>query len=101
MVSCRAAIADAEFLVPAGRATARYASCWASMAALRVVQTLSAGVEWVAPFLPAGVDALRRRRHRDITVAEWVLAAILASTKTLPRAMRSTSARTVGVAQER
>ena len=54
------------------------------MPALRVIQTLSAGVEWVAPFVPTGVTLCDAGRARDINVAEWVLAAILASIKGLP-----------------
>ncbi len=54
------------------------------MSALRVIQTLSAGVDWLLPFVPPGVTLCDASGTRDIAVAEWVLAAILASTKMLP-----------------
>jgi len=77
------AIADAEFLVPrSGDPQVR--ALLARLPALRVIQTLSAGVEWVAPFVPAGVTLCDAGGTRDINVAEWVLATILASLKTLP-----------------
>ncbi len=77
------AIADAEFLVPRS-GDAQIRELLGRLPALRVIQTLSAGVEWVAPFLPAGVTLCDAGGTRDVNVAEWVLAAILASVKTLP-----------------
>lgn len=50
---------------------------------VKVVQTLSAGVDWVPP-LPAGVTLCDARGVHDIGVAEWVMAAILASVRRLP-----------------
>jgi phosphoglycerate dehydrogenase-like enzyme len=76
------AILDAEFLVP-GAGDQRVLELLSRMSQLRVVQTLSAGVDWLLPFLPAGVTACDAGGTRNIPVAEWVLAAILASTKDL------------------
>ena len=56
----------------------------AQMPALRVIQTLSAGVDWLLPFLPDGVLLCDAGGTRDTTVAEWVLAVILASSRSLP-----------------
>jgi phosphoglycerate dehydrogenase-like enzyme len=49
--------------------------------ALRVVQVLSAGVDWIADRVPAGVTLCSARGARDRAMAEWVMAAILADAK--------------------
>jgi phosphoglycerate dehydrogenase-like enzyme len=54
------------------------------MRSLRLIQTLSAGVDWLLPAVPAGVIVCDAAGARDAAVAEWVLAAILASQKLLP-----------------
>lgn len=51
------------------------------MPALRVVQVLSAGVDWIADRVPAGVTLCSARGARDRAMAEWVMAAILADAK--------------------
>ena len=51
------------------------------MPALRVVQVLSAGVDWIAERVPAGVTLCSARGARDRAMAEWVMAAILADAK--------------------
>jgi len=74
---------DAEFLVPRageGRVLERLGQ----MAKLRVIQTLSAGVDRLIGLVPPGVTLCDASGSRDVPVAEWVLAAILASTKMLP-----------------
>jgi phosphoglycerate dehydrogenase-like enzyme len=48
---------------------------------LRVVQVLSAGVDWIADRLPAGVTLCSARGARDRAMAEWVVGAILADAK--------------------
>ena len=48
---------------------------------LRVVQVLSAGVDWIADRVPAGVTLCSARGARDRAMAEWVMAAILADAK--------------------
>ena len=78
-----AAVIDAEFLVPRA-GDPRIAELLDRMARLRVIQTLSAGVDRLAPIVPAGVTLCDARGTRDVAVAEWVLAAILACTRTLP-----------------
>ncbi len=74
---------DAEFLVPGAR-DSRITEVLPQMRALRVIQTLSAGVDWLLPILPAGVTLCDAAGTRDAAVAEWVVATILASTKRLP-----------------
>ena len=76
-------ILDAEFLVhPSG--DSRLYELLGQMPRLRVLQTLSAGVDWLLPFVPPGVTLCDAGGARNVAVAEWVLAAILASTRTLP-----------------
>ena len=76
------AAAEAEFLVP-GAGDSRIAELLPRMRALRVVQTLSAGVDKLLPIVPAGVTLCDAAGTRNAAVAEWVVAAILASTKRL------------------
>ncbi len=78
----RAAV-DAEFLVP-GAGDSRIAELLSRMRGLRVIQTLSAGVDRLLPIVPAGVTLCDAAGTRNAAVAEWVVAAILASTKRLP-----------------
>jgi phosphoglycerate dehydrogenase-like enzyme len=68
---------DVEFVVP------RWEDLPAldQMPALRVVQLLSAGVDWIADRVPAGVTLCSARGARDRAMAEWVMAAILADAK--------------------
>jgi phosphoglycerate dehydrogenase-like enzyme len=77
------AIFDAEFLVPRA-GDRRIDAALTDMPHLRVIQTLSAGVEHLLPLVPPGVTLCDARGSRDIAVAEWVLAAILAAQKELP-----------------
>lgn len=76
------AILDAEFLVPDSE-NLRVLELLKRMSRLRVIQTLSAGVDWLLPVVPPGVTLCDAGGTRDVAVSEWVLAAILASTKTL------------------
>lgn len=62
------------------------------MKELRVVQANSSGVEWLLPHVPDGVTVCSARGTRDVVVAEWVLAAILAMTKDLPHWQRQQEA---------
>ncbi|MFZ2113382.1 MAG: 2-hydroxyacid dehydrogenase [Solirubrobacteraceae bacterium] len=71
---------EAEFLVP-GSDEPSVIEALAQMPKLRVIQTLSAGVDWLLPSVPAGVTLCDARGTRDGPVAEWVLGAILASLK--------------------
>jgi len=68
---------DVEFVVP------RWEDIPAldEMPGLRVVQVLSAGVDWIADRVPAGVTLCSARGARDRAMAEWVMAAILADAK--------------------
>jgi phosphoglycerate dehydrogenase-like enzyme len=76
-------ILDAEFLVLAS-GDRRTMNLLAQMYALRVIQALSAGVDWALPVVPRGVTLCDASGARDVAVAEWVLAAMLASQRRLP-----------------
>jgi phosphoglycerate dehydrogenase-like enzyme len=49
--------------------------------ALRVVQVISTGVDWIVDRVPDGVTVCSARGVRDRPMAEWVMAAILADAK--------------------
>ncbi len=71
---------EAEFLVP-GSDEPCVIEALARMPNLRVIQTLSAGVDWLLPAVPSGVTLCDARGTRDGPVSEWVIGAILASLK--------------------
>ena len=48
---------------------------------LKVVQTRSAGVDWILEYVPDGVTLCSAKGARDPAMAEWVLWAILADVK--------------------
>ena len=52
---------------------------------LRVVQTLSAGVDRIVDRLPPGITLCDASGVHDVGVAEWVVLAILASNRRLPQ----------------
>ena len=51
---------------------------------VKVAQSLMAGVDWILPWLPAGVTLCDGRGIHDISASEWVMAAIMASMKRIP-----------------
>jgi phosphoglycerate dehydrogenase-like enzyme len=61
-----------------------------SMPALRVVQILAAGSDWIEPSIPPGVVLCNARGTRDIPVAEWVVGAVLGAATGLLAGARST-----------
>lgn len=76
-------LADIDFLVPPFGNTAILAALPA-MRALRTIQTLEAGVDWLLDALPAGVTLCNARSTHESTVAEWVLATTLSALRGLP-----------------
>jgi phosphoglycerate dehydrogenase-like enzyme len=74
---------DVEFLVPEwGQAPPDLTA----MPALRAVQVLSAGTDWID--VPAGVTLCNARGTRDIPVAEWIVGAIVGAATGLLRSAR-------------
>ena len=77
---------DVEFLVPQWGTTPDLTA----MRALRVVQVMSAGTDWIDPLVPEGVTLCNARGSRDLPVAEWVVGAILGAFTGLLWAARHT-----------
>jgi phosphoglycerate dehydrogenase-like enzyme len=71
-----------EFVVPDWQTAPRLDA----LPALRVVQTRSAGVDWIVDRVPPGVTLCSARGARDAAMAEWVVWAILADLKAAPLA---------------
>ena len=75
---------------------------------VKVVQSMMAGVDWIAPWLPKEVVLCDGRSIHDISASEWVLAATLASLKRFPlyrdmqtaRQWRGQAAETAGFLNE-
>jgi phosphoglycerate dehydrogenase-like enzyme len=79
-----------EFVVPEGGVgTDRLAD----LPDLKVVQVLSAGVDWVSEHVPEGVTLCNAGDARSPAVAQWVVAAILADLIGFQRAERARPAR--------
>lgn len=74
---------DVEMLVAAPHVE-ELAGLLERLPALRVVQAVSAGVDWLLPLVPDGVVVCDAAGVHDTPVAEWVLAAILASLRRIP-----------------
>jgi phosphoglycerate dehydrogenase-like enzyme len=68
---------DVEFLVPRWDESQQLDQ----LPGLRVIQVLSAGVDWIVDRVPDGVTLCSARGARDRAMAEWVAAAILAEVK--------------------
>lgn len=74
-------IGEVEFLVPPVRSDFRPEIDF--MTSLRVVQTISAGVDAIVDAVPPGVTLCSARGAHDGPVAEWVVMAILAGLREL------------------
>jgi phosphoglycerate dehydrogenase-like enzyme len=74
---------DIDFwIVPFYRKDA--ASAFQQLRGVKVAQSLMAGVDWILPWLPAGITLCDGRGIHDISASEWVMAAILSSMKRFP-----------------
>ncbi|MEO8745279.1 MAG: 2-hydroxyacid dehydrogenase [Candidatus Dormiibacterota bacterium] len=62
----------------------RLASFVDALPDLKVVQSLSAGVDWLVPLIPPGVVVCKSVGVHDGPVAEWIVAAMLAMQRRLP-----------------
>ncbi|MCU1223384.1 MAG: hypothetical protein JWQ42_1477 [Edaphobacter sp.] len=76
-------VVDVDFwILPFARKDAQ--ETFSHLRGVRVVQSMMAGVDWIAPWLPRDVVLCDGRGIHDISASEWVLAAILASLKRFP-----------------
>jgi phosphoglycerate dehydrogenase-like enzyme len=75
---------DVEFVVLGFQIADRLPGLFDELPGLRVAQSLSAGVDWLLPKVPAGIIVCRAVGVHDGPVSEWVVAAILAMQRRLP-----------------
>ena len=79
-----ASVADVEFYVPSFFPSTASSAVLSEMRRLRVVQALTAGVDWLRPHVPPSVALCNARGAHDASTAEWVVAAILGSLRAFP-----------------
>jgi phosphoglycerate dehydrogenase-like enzyme len=82
-------IGEVEFYVPAYMSPLPYAELIARMPALKVVQTLTAGVDDIRPAIPPGVTLCNGRGIHNASTAELAVALTLASLRGLPDFVRA------------
>jgi phosphoglycerate dehydrogenase-like enzyme len=76
-------VQDVDFwIVPFARKSAQ--ETFQHLHGVKVVQSMMAGVDWIAPWLPKDVVLCDGRGIHDISASEWVLAAILTALKRFP-----------------
>jgi phosphoglycerate dehydrogenase-like enzyme len=73
-----------EFVVLSFEIADRLPGLFDELPGLRVVQSLSAGVDWLLPKVPEGIIVCKAVGVHDGPVSEWVVAAILAMQRRLP-----------------
>jgi phosphoglycerate dehydrogenase-like enzyme len=78
-------VADVEFYVPSFFPGPAAAAVLGQMPAVRVVQALTAGVDWLRPHVPARAALCNARGVHDASTAEWVVAAMLGALRSFPR----------------
>jgi phosphoglycerate dehydrogenase-like enzyme len=78
-------IEGVRFYVPPFGPGDTVAQAIAAMGRLEVVQAMSAGIEHIAPMVPAGVTLCNARGAHSPATSEWVLAAILAVLRKFPQ----------------
>ncbi len=82
-------IGDVEFYVPPYRFARRDSAVMSRMTRLRIVQTMTAGVDHVRPFVPDGVLLCNGRGIHDASTSELALALVLASLRGVPEFVRA------------
>lgn len=65
--------------------TMQFGHLWERMPSLRLLQVLTAGVDWIAGTAPERVTLCSARGAHSVPVSEWVMAAVLAGLKDLGR----------------
>jgi phosphoglycerate dehydrogenase-like enzyme len=84
-----ASVSEVQFYVPPYLVDDRVSTVLPQMTSLRVVQTLTAGVDNIRPHVPAGVRLCNGRGIHDASTAELTLALILASLRGIPEFVRA------------
>ena len=74
---------DVEFVVLNFDVAGRLPTLFDELPGLRVIQSLSAGVDWLLPKVPPGIVVCRAVGVHDASVSEWVVAVILATRRRL------------------
>lgn len=82
-------LAEVEFYVPAYMSGISQADLFARMPALKVVQTMTAGVDDIRPAVPAGVTLCNGRGIHNASTAELAVTLTLASLRGLPDFVRA------------
>jgi len=77
-------VQQVEFYVPPVFPQPPAVAALAQMHRLKVVQTLTAGIDLLRPRIPDGAVLCNARGVHDTSTAEWVVAAILASVRHFP-----------------
>ena len=80
---------DVEMLVAAPEYGDRIPELIKSLTRLQVVQSFSAGVDWLVPMVPKGVVICRAVGVHDASVADWVMAVLLTMHRRLPEFVES------------
>jgi phosphoglycerate dehydrogenase-like enzyme len=84
-VSLPTSAGEVAFYVPPFPVPGRAAiAALAQMTSLKVVQTMTAGIDALLPAIPAGAVLCNARGVHDAGTAEWVVAAILACVRQFP-----------------
>jgi phosphoglycerate dehydrogenase-like enzyme len=83
-VTVPANVADVEFYVPSFFPSPAGSAVLSEMSSLRVVQALTAGVDWIRPHVPPAVALCNARGAHDASTAEWVVAAALGALRAFP-----------------
>ena len=91
-VTVPASVAEVEFYVPSFFPSPAGSAVLSRMPRLKVVQTLTAGVDWLRPHLPPGVALCNARGAHDASTAEWVVAAMLGALRGFPAFTREQAA---------
>jgi phosphoglycerate dehydrogenase-like enzyme len=77
-------VAGVEFYVPSFFPSQAAIDVLGRMSRLRVVQTLTAGVDWIRPQVPESAALCSARGAHDASTAEWVVAAMLGALRAFP-----------------
>ena len=84
-----ASVGDVEFFVPTYDTGLDLSDLLPRMRSVRVIQTLTAGVETIAPLVPPGVMLCNARGVHDASTAELAVTLILASLRGVPDFVRA------------